>query len=366
MKNIQIEVRRDDIQKMRVVESDLPELQDGAVRLVIDKFGLSSNNVSYAVSGVQLKYWDFFQPSGEGWGRVPMWGFVTVAESRHPEIAKGGRLYGYLPMGTHLDVLPGNINPFQFLDTSPHRPTHAPLYNEYARIAKNPMFQPGNEEAHMILYPLFGTSFLLDDFISENEGFGARTIVLGSGSSKTAIGLAWLLSQREGYRVIGLTSASNREFVESLGYYSQVASYDDLKSLKHEPAMFIDMAGNPKVTASVHEHYQDELKHSAAVGATHWEAARDDGDRSASRSSLPGARPRFFFAPNQAARCIGRWGPQGLFARLGKSANTFFSDSDKWMKVEHCQGVQGAQKAWAELTSNKARPETGYAVVLKP
>ena len=364
MKSQQIEVRRDDIQKTRVVECDLPELSDGGVRLRIDKFGLSSNNVSYAVSGAQLKYWDFFPAADEGWGRVPMWGFVTVTESKHPDIVVGERLYGYLPMGTHLDVLPGKVNAFQFLDTAPHRPTHAPLYNEYARIAKNPLFQPGNEEAHMILYPLFGTSFLLDDFIVDNEGFGARTIVLGSGSSKTAIGLAWLLSRREGYRVVGLTSASNREFVESLGYYDQVAVYDDLQALPQEPAMFIDMAGNPRVTASVHEHYQDHLKHSAAVGATHWEAARDDGDRSASRNALPGARPRFFFAPNQAARCIERWGAQGLFARLGESANTFFSDSDQWMVLAHCQGVEGAGEAWGELTANTARPETGYAIKL--
>ena len=42
-------------------------------------------------------------------GIVPMWGHAKVVESNHPDIAVGERVYGYLPMGTHLDVVPGKI-----------------------------------------------------------------------------------------------------------------------------------------------------------------------------------------------------------------------------------------------------------------
>ena len=45
----------------------------------------------------------------------------------------------------------------------------------------------------MLLRPLFMTAFLLDDLIADNDCFGARTVVLSSASSKTALSLAFLL-----------------------------------------------------------------------------------------------------------------------------------------------------------------------------
>ena len=47
-------------------------------------------------------------------------------------------------------------------------------------------------------------SFLVDDFLAENEFFGAKRVMLSSASSKTAFGLAHLLhSQRNGINVTG-------------------------------------------------------------------------------------------------------------------------------------------------------------------
>ncbi len=39
-----------------------------------------------------------------------MWGHAVVEASNHAEFAEGERVYGYLPMGTHLDVLPGKVS----------------------------------------------------------------------------------------------------------------------------------------------------------------------------------------------------------------------------------------------------------------
>src|SRR5258708_9935911 len=87
-------------------------------------------------------------------------------------------------------------------------------------------------------------SFLVDDYLSENEFYGARSVILSSASSKTAFGLAHLLHRlRKDIRVIGLTSAANTEFVRSLGCYDQVETYDDVTSLRpDQPVAFVDMA----------------------------------------------------------------------------------------------------------------------------
>ena len=60
------------------------------------RFGLTANNVTYAVIGEAMSYWDFF-PAEDGWGRVPMWGFAEVERSEAEGVEPGTRVYGYLP-----------------------------------------------------------------------------------------------------------------------------------------------------------------------------------------------------------------------------------------------------------------------------
>jgi hypothetical protein len=118
-------------------EEVLPTLGDGEVRLRVESFSVTANNVTYAVIGDMFRYWDFF-PAGDGYGIVPMWGHAVVEASNHPDIAVGERVYGYLPMGTHLDVLPGQISRGQFTDMAAHRQPMSVFYNQYSRLAADP------------------------------------------------------------------------------------------------------------------------------------------------------------------------------------------------------------------------------------
>ncbi|MEG7220959.1 DUF2855 family protein, partial [Pseudomonas aeruginosa] len=73
---------------------------------------------------------------------------------------------------------------------------------------------------------------------------------LSSASSKTAIGLAFLLQRNrahrgQDYRIVGLTSAGHRAFVEGLGCYDAVLAYDRLDALDaNGAALSVDFAGN--------------------------------------------------------------------------------------------------------------------------
>ena len=73
-------VSRKDIRETRIEASEPPALEPGQALLAVDSFGLTANNVTYAVFGDFMNYWDFF-PAEEGWGRVPMWGFADVEAS---------------------------------------------------------------------------------------------------------------------------------------------------------------------------------------------------------------------------------------------------------------------------------------------
>ncbi|MEO1056925.1 MAG: DUF2855 family protein, partial [Actinomycetota bacterium] len=92
----QITVNRADVTDAATDEIDGPALGAGQVRLDIARFGLTTNNVTYAVFGDALGYWAHF-PAGDR-GCVPVWGFGDVVESNHDDVAVGERVFGYLPM----------------------------------------------------------------------------------------------------------------------------------------------------------------------------------------------------------------------------------------------------------------------------
>lgn len=130
-------IDRADGHRLRVDASEADEegaLAAGQALLSVDTFGLSANNVTYAVLGDALGYWRFF-PAPDGWGRVPVWGFADVARSRHPDLAEGERVFGYLPMSSHLVVEPDRVLPADFRDATPHRRELPGVYNHYARTA---------------------------------------------------------------------------------------------------------------------------------------------------------------------------------------------------------------------------------------
>ena len=54
-------------------------LAPGDVRLTLERFALTSNNISYALGGDFLDYWGFF-PAESGWGRLPAMGYGIVSE----------------------------------------------------------------------------------------------------------------------------------------------------------------------------------------------------------------------------------------------------------------------------------------------
>lgn len=352
------EVRRDDWTRTRVVEAPLPDLRAGEVLLRVDRFALTSNNVTYAAMGDALDYWGFF-PSGapSDWGRVPAMGFADVAASAHPDVAVGERVFGFFPMASHLLIHAGAAEGASFEDDAPHRASHAPAYRRYTRTAADPLHDADREDAVALLRGLFLTSFLVDDFLAERDFFGAERVVVTSASSKTAIALAHLLHRRGRGEVVGLTSPRHVAFVEGLGDCDRTLPYADVKRIPgDEPAVLVDHAGDPEVVGAVHQHLGD-LRHSAVVGATHWRAAGRPTD-------LPGPPPSFFFAPTRLAKRSAEWGPAGLQERLGASWRGFLAATDGWLRVVRGRGTEAMERAWAEVLEGRSEPARGHVLSL--
>ena len=352
-----LEVKRDDYRTVRIVDHGRPDLDDGQTLLRVSRFALTANNVTYAVAGEAMSYWTFF-PAAEGWGRVPVWGYADVEASRADGLQEGERVYGYLPMSSHLVVTPTRVSESGFVDATPHRAQLAPAYNQYQRVAGTSDYEPTREREYAILRPLFVTSFLIDDWLDDNGTFGARSVVLASASSKTALGLAHLLSSRDGIDVVGLTSKGNADFVTSVGYYDRVLTYDDITALPADvPSVFVDMAGGGRVLAEVHRHLAGALQHSCLVGITHWEDERPQGD-------VPGPAPTFFFAPDQLVKRRADWGAGGVESHIENAWSGFLTSVDAWLTIEEHEGFDAIEPTWLEVLEGRAAPDVGHVVAL--
>ena len=357
----QVHVEKSQLTNADLVEVDAGPLADGGVRLAIESFSVTANNITYAVVGDGFGYWNFF-PAPDGMGIVPMWGHARVIESKHPEFSEGERVYGYLPMATHLDVVPGKVSASGFMDMAEHRQPMSPIYNQYSRLAADPEHDPGREGERMIFGPLFKTGFLIEYFMRTQDWFGAGQVILTSASSKTAMGLASVAKRRSPeIRRIGLTSAGNVEFVKASGLYDEVLPYGAVGQIAAEPSVTVDFAGNAGLLGDLHQHFGDALKYSCLVGATHIE---ERGAGMGGAANLPGPTPTLFFAPDHAVALFKEHGPEKAGAMVAESWRGFLEDAGDSIEIERHSGLAAARDVFVEMVGGKVDPAKG--IVIEP
>ncbi|HKU05237.1 MAG TPA: DUF2855 family protein [Bradyrhizobium sp.] len=360
MRSTDFVVARNDLQRCKFIETQLPDadtLPEEALLVKVTRFAFTANNITYAVTGDTLKYWTLF-PAPDGFGNIPVWGFGEVIASKHPAIAAGETLFGYFPMASHLVIEAADVSKRGLRDGAAHRQGVSPVYNSYARVSGNADFEGRRGDYQALLRPLFMLSFMVDDDLGENEMFGAKSVLLSSASSKTAFGLAYLLHQRKGIKVIGLTSASNVAFVQSLGCYDEVVTYDKVTSLPaNAPVAYVDMAGNSRLRETLHRHFGDQMKYSGRVGLTH-------RSTEANEPELPGAKPSWFFAPDHIRKRAKEWGPGGVEQRFGAAWSHFAPKLDKWLKVTESHGPEAVKKVYLDTLNGRVSPDEGHILSL--
>ena len=371
------QVRKDSLPTTRIVASSDQPLADGQVRVVIDRFALTANNITYAAFGAAMNYWQFFPVAGDdaaGWGCIPVWGFGQVVQSLHPGVAVGERLYGYWPMASHALLQPVKQTPAGFADGAPHRAGLHAVYNQYSRCNTDPFYSADTEDLQALLRPLYLTAWLIDDFLADNDWFGANAaasaspprpavMLLSSASSKTAYATAERLARRDGIQVVGLTSAANVAFCESLGVYHRVLAYEQLDALPADtPCVYVDFAGNAALRGAIHARFS-ALAHSSSIGGTHVEQLGGGRD-------LPGPRATLFFAPAQVKKRSADWGPGEFGKRLVAAWHGFRAKVAQpgapWLVVRQHAGAEGLTAAYADVLGGKGDPRLGHMLSLSP
>ena len=353
----QFEVMRNSLGTTRVSQHAPAPLENGEVLVQVDRFALTANNITYGVVGEKIGYWKFF-PVDEEWGVIPVWGFSDVVASECPDIGVGERLYGYFPTATHLKMQPGKVSAQRLVDVSAHRSELPAVYNAYSRTGNEPGYDAAMDDERMLLFPLFATSFCLADFLEDNDNFGAQQIIVGSASSKTAVGLAYALQKSEQLTAIGLTSARNLAAVTELGLYDQVFSYDELDGIDNAvPSVIVDMSGNGEMLSRLHTHLGDNMRFTSSVGLTHYDSNQMGPGFIHERSAM-------FFAPGHIRKRAEEWGP----GEFEKKALLFWHDaatrSRAWLSIDCREGINGLQQAYDEVLGGTSNPASGIIVAI--
>lgn len=357
----QFQVNKNNFAQIRTVESSATsELATGDIRVTVNRFAFTANNITYAAAGDMLGYWQFFPPLGddtEGWGVIPVWGFAEITESTVDALPVGERLFGYFPPADHLLMTPQGVTKQRFIDGAEHRSQLPPGYNMYRRVAAEPGYDSSMDNERMLLWPLFITSFCLWDSLQFNNWYGAKQVIVVSASSKTSIGLAYALHDDEtAPAAIGITSSRNLDLVNSLGLYDSSLTYDAIEELDaNQPTVIVDMSGNSSVLGRLHSHLGENMKHCVNVGITHWEATGENPDINAQRSE-------FFFAPAHIQMRVKDWGAEGFDEKTANFIKATVMKSRSWLKLKTLHGLDGLESVYADVCAGSVAPNEGIII----
>ncbi|MGS2720341.1 DUF2855 family protein [Paraglaciecola aestuariivivens] len=351
----QIWTNKSNLNETKIVEKPYSEdqLQAEEVLLQVESLGFSANNITYAVFGSKMGYWGFF-PADEHWGIVPMWGFATVLESKHSEIKAGEKVFGYLPMASHLVIKAGNISASHFFDVSDNRKSISPVYDNYVRCANDPSYREENQAWQLNYRPLFMTSFVLDDFVGQAlvaSEPSIQQVILTSASSKTAYGTAHLLQKNKDqrgndYQVIGLTSEKNKAFTEQLGCYDKVCSYAEIAGLALDLGTWVlDFAGNKALLLALQQQFNHPQSKIILIGSTDVDAQQHKPNGQ--------INSEFFFAPDQVRKLTKAWGQQGLATKYAHAWQNFSQHLSGKITQANYHGPQQIQALFQQGLNNQ-------------
>lgn len=354
-------VSRRDPRRARVLDVPLAPLADGELRLRIDRFGLSTNNITYALVGEAFHYNKFFpapeSEQAEGWVGLPVWGLATVIESRAASVPVGAGVYGFFPAAAYATLAPARDHATGFAVDRPHIPPEFAVYHQYHVAARDPFDLPGRDDQVVVFRPLFLTGLLLADQLAALDFYGAGAVVVSSASSKTAYGVAGALRRLDlgGREVIGLSSPHNLEFAAGLGVYDRVALYADLAALPRDAGVVhVDVAGGRDLRAALFTHLGDSLKLNLGVGLTHGPT---------SGGARGGARNELFFAPAWLLRRLRERGP-GFVAELASGWRALVDGADGRFQVERGAGSEAVLAVHEGLAAGRVAPEIAHVLSL--
>ncbi|MET0457235.1 MAG: DUF2855 family protein [Mycobacterium sp.] len=337
---------------LRLIDEEVRPESSDSVLLAVDRFGLATNNLGYALLGDVLKSWDAFPSPTPGWGRVPVWGAARVLAAPESIAPVGATLTGYLPMATHVVVRAKPIESGLLTVDEPR----AGMLEIYRRLTLDETNQASSDheiDVDTVMLAVYPFASLLAHDLSTD---GARSVLVSSASSRSAASLSRLLLDR-GVETIGLTSPRNRAAVETMGVYSRVFTYEEVGQLPDTiDTVYVDVAGSTDVTNAVQARLGARLVATVVVGGTHLRSWPPEVDGASSVT--------VFNTGDREQEIAAEHGQQFVEAMYRSARRQLVAWATPWMQVTRLNGLTAAEDTWRAIAAGKSDPLT--AVVIRP
>jgi hypothetical protein len=99
------------------------------------------------------------------------------------------------------------------------------------------------------------------------------------------------------------------------------------------------------------------MKYSGRIGLTHRSSSPDEPE-------LPGAKPRWFFAPDQIRKRAKEWGPGGIDTRFSAAWSGFAPMLDRWLNITEGHGPAAVKQVYLDTLAGRVPPEQGHILSL--
>ncbi|MEM6700606.1 MAG: DUF2855 family protein, partial [Bacteroidota bacterium] len=337
-------------------------IEGGEILVKIKQFAYTANNITYAILGDMMNYWQFFPAVGEeseNWGVIPVWGFAEIVTSNVEELAVGERLFGYFPPASYLKMRPVGVKEKRFVDGTKHRAALPAGYNVYSRVNHEKGYDSAFDKERMLLYPLHLTSYFIWDLLQEQNWYGAKQIIVLSASSKTSTGLGYALQADDAApTTLGITSTRNLSTVQALNIYDECMTYEDIAQLDANiPIVIVDMSGNAKILLALHQRLGDQMKFTLNVGLTHWMNASTKPPK-----GIIQERSQLFFAPAQIQKRIKEWGMDEYNRKTNTFLATAAAKTKSWLTFKTINGLEELAAIHPAVCEGKISAQEGLIV----
>lgn len=376
------------------IPSPSAALAPSSVRVRPSLLSLIGNTLSCASHPeVKIGWWDVHPlPSNtpvpfndpEKYGRIGVWGWARVLESTIDLVAVGDRIYGFFPIAT----LPVDLQlrrtdaPGIYREISSYRATAMRMYNTYEVYTAEAVTDETSQALDALAKPTFRLGYLLDRYTfnpktcvhPSNPADGwtptdadltDSIVVLVSGTSKTALSLAYMLAQREQAakpaRVVALTSAESAPFAAATGWYSDVFKYSEAEEVTHlvtngRKVVIVEFGGREDSAARVHTAVKDGAGavQFLVVGAeTKRGAAKVTAEVVATREQQVIVRVNVGAIIESAETVLGDGGEGRLNADYNKIWGDFKKHGFPGMKIAWGNGVEEYAQAYENMCNGE-------------
>ena len=79
---------------------------------------------------------------------------------------------------------------------------------------------------------------------------------------------------------------------------------------------------------------------------------------------MPGAKPTWFFAPDQIRKRAKEWGPGGIDTRFGAAWSGFAPMLDRWLTVTESRGPEAVKQVYLDTLNGRVPPQQGHILSL--